>query len=156
MPDRVRFFSGQSLSATDFETEQTYFIEKLRLHNRMLHGIGVVRGLDVTPDPNDANGIIVSSGFALDPFGNQILVAAQVRVKIGACKTDACFLTLYYAEAPTHPIPVANGKVESSRITEGFSILTAQTDNAQGVILARLICQSDQFVIDRSYVRKSV
>ena len=49
--ERLSFFMGQHLSAQDFRTEQAYFREKLRLHNRCLHGWGIVCGLGVEPLP---------------------------------------------------------------------------------------------------------
>jgi hypothetical protein len=39
------------LGAADFQAEQDYFREKLKLHNRCLHGYGVVCGLEVVPEP---------------------------------------------------------------------------------------------------------
>jgi hypothetical protein len=39
------------LSANDFRTEQAYFLEKLKLHNRCFHGYGVVCGLRVEETP---------------------------------------------------------------------------------------------------------
>jgi hypothetical protein len=49
VPDlvRLRYFYGQLLGAEDFQAEQRYFREKLKLHNRCLHGYGVVCGLEV-------------------------------------------------------------------------------------------------------------
>ena len=49
--DRVSYFHGQMLGVREFQTEQAYFREKLRLHNRCLHGYGVVCGLEVIPVP---------------------------------------------------------------------------------------------------------
>jgi hypothetical protein len=48
---RLKYFYGQMLGAYDFQTEQAYFREKLKLHNRCLHGYGVVCGLKVVPEP---------------------------------------------------------------------------------------------------------
>jgi hypothetical protein len=48
---RLKYFYGQMLSAQDFQTEQDFFREKLRLHNRCLHGYGVVCGFRVEPVP---------------------------------------------------------------------------------------------------------
>ena len=56
MMKRVRYFPGQLLSAADFETEQSYLRAKRRLHNRWLHGWGVVGGLTVSVGPNHAVG----------------------------------------------------------------------------------------------------
>jgi len=48
---RLKYFYGQMLSAGDFQTEQDFFREKLKLHNRCLHGYGVVCGLRVEAVP---------------------------------------------------------------------------------------------------------
>src|ERR1700716_2397289 len=57
MPDftRLRYFHGQMLGAQDFQNEQDYFREKLKLLNRCLQGYGTVCGLKViavTDDPD--------------------------------------------------------------------------------------------------------
>jgi hypothetical protein len=64
MPDlkRLNYFHGQMLGVNDFRTEQSYFRDKHKLHNRCLHGYGTVCGLMVArvspPDdcesPSDA------------------------------------------------------------------------------------------------------
>lgn len=48
---RLKYFYGQMLSAQDFQAEQDFFREKLKLHNRCLHGYGTVCGLSVEPVP---------------------------------------------------------------------------------------------------------
>ena len=55
LPDlrRLRYFHGQMLGAHDFQREQNYFREKLKLRNRCLHGYGVVCGLHVEAVPPD-------------------------------------------------------------------------------------------------------
>jgi hypothetical protein len=45
--ERVKYFYGQLLGVREFQSEQRYFLEKHRLHNRYLHGYGVVCGLAV-------------------------------------------------------------------------------------------------------------
>src|SRR5260370_3948607 len=47
--ERLNYFYGQMLSAQDFTTEQSFFREKMKLHNRCLHGYGTVCGLLVEP-----------------------------------------------------------------------------------------------------------
>jgi hypothetical protein len=53
MPDfeRLQFYYGRSLTVADLQSEQQYFLEKLRLHMRCFHGMGIVCGLGVTPVP---------------------------------------------------------------------------------------------------------
>jgi hypothetical protein len=50
---RLAYFHGQMLGARDLQTEQSYFREKLKLHNRCLHGYGTVCGLKVIPEPSE-------------------------------------------------------------------------------------------------------
>jgi hypothetical protein len=49
--ERMNYFFGQLLSCGDFQLEQKYFREKLKLHNRCFHGYGTVCGLLVEPVP---------------------------------------------------------------------------------------------------------
>lgn len=53
VPDlrRLNYFFGQMLGVDDFRSEQSYFREKHKLHNRCLHGYGTVCGLLVKPAP---------------------------------------------------------------------------------------------------------
>jgi hypothetical protein len=48
---RLKYFYGQMLGVQDFQAEQDFFRDKLKLHNRCLHGYGVVCGLLVEPLP---------------------------------------------------------------------------------------------------------
>lgn len=58
--DRLRYFYGQMLHSRDLQSEQGYFREKLKLHNRCLHGWGVVCGLEVAPAPPDPDCIPIT------------------------------------------------------------------------------------------------
>lgn len=48
---RLKYFFGQMLEARDFQAEQDFFRDKHKLHNRCLHGYGVICGLLVEPVP---------------------------------------------------------------------------------------------------------
>ncbi|MGR3932376.1 hypothetical protein [Streptomyces sp. BRA346] len=50
---RLRYFHGQMLGARDFQREQDYHREKLKLRLRALLGYGVVCGLYVEPAPRE-------------------------------------------------------------------------------------------------------
>ena len=60
---RNRCFWGKLLTAEDLELEQEYFREKLKRHNRYLHGFGVVFGLEVSKNGRD---VAISPGLAID------------------------------------------------------------------------------------------
>jgi hypothetical protein len=68
---RVRYFAGMLLSAEDLKTDQNYYQEKRKMHNRCLHGYGVVCGLEVSMWKG---GIRVSPGVALSCTGDEIVV----------------------------------------------------------------------------------
>ena len=71
-----RYFYGQRLDVRHFEGEQDYFKQKLWLLNRLVHGYGVVCGLDVQPS-DDRKGIVVMPGVALDRQGHEIVVPTR-------------------------------------------------------------------------------
>jgi len=48
----VNYFPRQLLTADDMTADQQYFLNKLRRHNRYLHGWGVVCGLEIFGGPD--------------------------------------------------------------------------------------------------------
>jgi hypothetical protein len=78
---RPRFFAGQLLTETELTGLATYFIEKQRLHNRYLHGYGVVVGLQVECD-GCSPGVIVRPGYAIDPCGADIVLPESISVDV--------------------------------------------------------------------------
>jgi hypothetical protein len=79
---RPVFFSGQLLTEDDLQQLSDYTAAKSRLHNRFLHGAGVVCGLQVTCHPCGGGKVIVQPGHALDCCGNDIHVACAVELDI--------------------------------------------------------------------------
>jgi hypothetical protein len=79
--DRARFFGGQRLSAEDLVSEQDYVLLKNRLHNRFLHGWGVVCGLELGCGECPGE-VKVLSGYALDPCGNDVVVPCVQRFDV--------------------------------------------------------------------------
>ena len=152
--ERVRFFDGQRLTTADFETEQNYHISKRRLHNRMLHGFGVVTGLGVSIADAQPDAVMVSPGIALDRLGNEILVEESDCIKIDVDQSP-CFLAIRYKETPTDTVPTSDG-IEFSRVLEGFE-LAIVTDNPGAdensplLTLARLVQQEATWLVDGSY-----
>jgi hypothetical protein len=78
---RPRFFAGQVLSANDLNRLDHYIRAKHKLHNRQLHGWGVVNGLEVTCEPC-GKGVVVGRGYALSPCGEDIVVCEPVAVDV--------------------------------------------------------------------------
>jgi hypothetical protein len=129
--ERVRYFPRQLITAEDMRNEQGYFREKLRRHNRYLHGWGVVCGFTVEPpgagDPSWE--LKVCPGYSVAPQGDEILVNEMVLfdLKRGAQRPEPCtvrwpcppegampggnertlvYLAIRYAECSSRPVRV--------------------------------------------------
>jgi len=83
--ERTRFFPRQLITPDDLTQDQIYFREKMRRHNRLLHGWGVVCGLRVRQGPGECE-IEVEHGYALSPHGDEILVDKSVVMDL--CRED--------------------------------------------------------------------
>ena len=78
---RPRFFAGQLLTEEDLNRLDRYIVEKNKLHNRYLHGWGVVCGLEVACHPCKGY-VTVRSGYALSPCGDDIIVCQDEAVNV--------------------------------------------------------------------------
>lgn len=74
--ERVRYFPRQLITADDMRAEQDYFREKMRRHNRFLHGWGVVCGCQVEAleDAQHRWLVRVHGGYVVTPCGDEILI----------------------------------------------------------------------------------
>ena len=74
--ERNRYFHGKFMTPRDFRQEQAYVVSRQRLHNRALHGWGVVCGLGVIQHPGKGceGSVIVQTGLAIDCCGRELIV----------------------------------------------------------------------------------
>src|SRR3712207_2358667 len=83
--ERNRYFYGKPMTVSDFEAEQRYLIGKQRYVNRLVHGAGVLCGLQVTVPTGfsaDHPTVELAEGAALDCCGNLIVVSRSSTVEI--------------------------------------------------------------------------
>ena len=80
--ERNNYYFGKLLTAKDFKDEQVYLNDKRILHNRFIHGYGVICGLVVTQSQESEKEIIVSPGMAIDGFGREIIVSEEQYIDI--------------------------------------------------------------------------
>ena len=83
--ERTRFFPRQLVTPDDLTQDQVYFRDKLRRHNRMLHGWGVVCGARCRWKAGDCN-VILEPGYILGPYGDEIVIGSQQTVDV--CKQN--------------------------------------------------------------------
>jgi hypothetical protein len=113
---RPNFFAGQLLTEDDLDALVEYTVAKDRLHNRHLHGDGVVCGLWVSCAPCEPAQIVVGGGYALDCCGRDIVVDCDLTLDINeliaALPRHAC---LDPCEAPKQPGKKQPGKKHTGR-----------------------------------------
>jgi len=81
--ERTRFYPRQIVQAPDLTQDQTYFREKLRRHNLLLHGWGIVCGVRVRVGDKPGT-VLVEPGTVLGPFGDEIVVGDLIEVDVAA------------------------------------------------------------------------
>jgi hypothetical protein len=127
--ERNRYFYGKLLTVRDFESEQKYFNDKRRLMNRLLHGAGVITGLQVIAV--DDKSVSVEMGAAIDALGREIIISSPVTLKLSMMQgftnneyAKNVYLCLAYDEKGKEPVhSVANAAVRSDEISEYNRVL---------------------------------
>jgi hypothetical protein len=79
--ERTRFFPRQLVTPDDLTQDQRYFRDKLRRHNRFLHGWGVVCGAWVRKHA-DPGKVVIEPGYVLGPWGDEIVIDKEVPVDL--------------------------------------------------------------------------
>ncbi|MDX2291649.1 MULTISPECIES: hypothetical protein [Streptomyces] len=139
--ERTRWYAGQLVAPADLTQWNHWVIDRRRRHNRLLHGWGIVCGVDVsparTPEGSAIPGTVdIAPGALLAPQGDEIAVDEPVRVDArslapagsgGALDPDhTYFLVIRYHEEPTGAVQTVGSENEDaceySRIREGYEL----------------------------------
>lgn len=146
--ERVRYFPRQLITADDMTTEQDYFRQHDRRHNRFLHGWGVVCGLSVeaAPDAEHPWRVRVCPGYAIGPQGDEITVADPIFFDIasGASDCEPC--------QPWPCPPASSDKGQRLAMPVFLAIRHAECDS-RPVRVHPLGCGCDEMVCEYSRVR---
>jgi len=116
--ERPHFFTGQLLTADDLHADQDYIRGKSRLHNRFLHGWGIVAGLQVSVEHED---LVISPGLALDCAGNELVLPEPERIPLTGL-VGRHYVAIQYVEVPIGQTPSAQGGIEFSRVREAVRV----------------------------------
>jgi hypothetical protein len=149
---RPRYEAESYLTAADCSTEQNYRLQRLRRHNRQLHGWGVVCGLLVAPARDTARPwtVQVCPGYAVGAYGDEIEVRERASVDIreflwsrpGASFSSAlggrfAYVVVRYREQPDRLLPTPSAACECeepayahSRLIDGFEVGVLWTPEA--------------------------
>ena len=147
--ERNNYYYGKLMTVRDYFAEQCYFNEKRWLINRMVHGWGVVCGLDVKripEDPDDHNKeysdkkVKITEGLAIDCCGREILVCEDQYIDLEPEKVECdqkkvkkeelkkLVICLEYNECKSESINIKpegcdqKEKYEYNRIRDSFKI----------------------------------
>jgi hypothetical protein len=119
---RARYFNRQVVLPADLTQDQTYELERFRRQNRLFRGWGVYLGLvpekvdegasaddlrkkyGIDPsgaDPKLGQWVAVAPGYALTPFGDEVVLTRPVFVNVSRERPDG---TLVAAPAGCQPV----------------------------------------------------
>jgi hypothetical protein len=122
--ERVRYVEGLVLGVDEFRTEQDYFRKKLRRHNLLLHGWGVVCGLGVTTHSEPWR-VFVDPGYAIDRQGEEIVLdvaqVADVRSHGQARDHCALYVVIRYRARPASWVPLPGTPVHDTEEAMQYS-----------------------------------
>ena len=154
---RNHYFYGKLLTVRDFEEEQKYFNDKRRLTNLLLHGSGVVAGLDIIKI--DDKTISVEAGLAVDYQGREIIVPESMTCRLDILDgfdrlfdIDEVYLCIEYQEETKEEVhsiagAMAGGGMDSNfnRIGEEYHLFLTEVSPQKEKIslscLPRTICK---------------
>ncbi|MBU0701239.1 hypothetical protein KKE26_08125 [bacterium] len=134
--ERNKYFYGKLMTVKDFELEQGYFNGKRHLLNRLIHGVGIARGLKVTTPTLTGTTlkIALSSGVALDCWGREIVVDKEYsELNVTGTLGGDTKGYLYIKQKPClkDPVPVLSNASTCeqeccySRIKEDFEVIVS-------------------------------
>lgn len=115
---RLKYFTHQFLREQDFEAEQNYHIAMRRLHNRSVHGWGVVEGLAVRR--KNEKEITIEPGIAIDGQGREIILTTQITRDLSSFERNShTYVTIAYDESWDDGDRYSSGGIEGyTRVTE--------------------------------------
>jgi hypothetical protein len=123
--ERYPVFTAERWSLARFQEEQEYVLAKLRRHNQMLHGWGVVDGLEASLETSrGGDRVVLTPGYALDCQGNEVRVLSPVSLDLPDREGDGrLYLCLEYLEERVLGDPEDDGAPSEFAATrEGFEV----------------------------------
>jgi hypothetical protein len=146
--ERVRFFPRQLLGADDMNAEQHYFREKLRRHNRYLHGWGVVCGCEVKPAPtaDKPYQVLICPGYVITPQGDEILIGCPALFDLATCMVSSDDPCAFSRTCP----PVTTTLPQRSKL---YLAVCYKECEVRPVRVAPVGCSCDDVACDYSRIR---
>lgn len=100
--ERIQFFNGQRLFASDLQGLESFNREMRWLHNQSLHQAGVGSGFAVVGNKDDRQ-VTVSAGYALDSIGREIVQTKTLVVAIPPVADNGAGGSVFYDLTVSYP-----------------------------------------------------
>lgn len=103
--ERIQFFDGQRLFASDLQDLEQFNREMRRLHNQSLHQPGVASGFAVSGQKDDRE-VAIQPGYAIDSLGREIVLTEPLSLQVPPVATDSAGRPVYYDLVVSYPADV--------------------------------------------------
>lgn len=153
--ERLRFFKGFFTQAEDWETEQSYHVEKRKLQKRALYSPGIVSnyGEELKVKAKGKFSFEVRPGYAIDGNGNDIIVSEPIVKTIEKKNIQVnkpVYISIKYKEKFCEPQRSEEPAYQQqTRIKEGYEIIISniEPDMNTFIELARIYLSEDAYEI---------
>lgn len=100
--ERIKFFNGQRLFASDLQDVDQFNREMRWLHNESLHDTGVASGYAVSGNKDDRE-VTIQPGYAIDARGREIVLTRPEVLQVPPVANDGLGNPVYYDLTVSYP-----------------------------------------------------
>src|SRR5919206_5396351 len=100
--ERIKFFDGQRLFASDLQDLERFNREMRWLHNQSLHQAGVASGYAVSGNKDDRE-VTIQPGYAIDSSGREIVLTQPETLQVPPVANDGRGNPVYYDLTVEYP-----------------------------------------------------
>jgi len=100
--ERIQFFNGERLFASDLQALEAFNREMRWLHNQSLHQAGVGSGFQVTGNAGDRQ-VTISPGYAIDSCGREIILTEPQALAIPPVADNGSGGSVFYDLTVSYP-----------------------------------------------------
>lgn len=116
--ERLQFFNGQRLFASDLQGIETFNREMRWLHNKSLHQPGIGSGFAVYGKKGDRK-VTINPGYAIDVLGREIILTQNQEEPIPPVSADDDGRSVFYVLTVSYP---DDSELEETETREGICL----------------------------------
>ena len=117
----IKPYDGMAITADVWAQAHEEHRQARRAHDLVLHGAGIVSGLQVMPNDPADQFVYISPGVAIDPVGNLIVLSERVAYDFGKASSGELYLLLGYGEREI------GGVDEEARYSQDEYVISARS-----------------------------